>query len=150
TDVRPPAGDELWHGGSGGFGGGSSGREEVLEPLKLTLDGVFFVDGGFAGPNRLGSWQRTTFAAQACLECAAMAKEARSKGTPADEFFVQVQTHAGQTDALRLSPSPPPSRDSEPDPEQIRNFQRQMVGGQVLSMRKHLDGQAVMARVEAW
>jgi hypothetical protein len=73
----------------------SSGRDEVLEPLKLTLDGVFFVNGGFAGPNRLGSWERTTLAAQARLECAALAREARSKGTPADEFFVQVQTHTG-------------------------------------------------------
>jgi hypothetical protein len=149
TDVRPPVGDELWHGGSFSFGGGSSGRDEVLEPLKLTLDGVFFVDGGFAGPNRLGSWERTTFAAEACLECAVLAREARSKGTPSDEFFLQVQTHTGQTDELRLTP-PPPSLDSEPDPERIRNFERQMVGRQVLSMLKHLDGQAIMARVEAW
>lgn len=82
TDVRPPAADELWHGGFFGSSGGSaSDRSEAVEPVKLTLDGVFFVDGGFAGPNRLGSWEQTVSAALAYLACAALAREAREAGT---------------------------------------------------------------------
>ncbi|HEY6345152.1 MAG TPA: hypothetical protein VIY49_26960 [Bryobacteraceae bacterium] len=52
TDVRPPAADELGPSFALGAGGGNNNGE----PIKLTLDGVFFVDGGFAGSNQLGSW----------------------------------------------------------------------------------------------
>jgi hypothetical protein len=89
TDVRGAAEDELWQGGFVSTSGGS--RNDLDEPAKLTLDGVFFVDGGFAGPNRLGAWEHTVFAAEAHLVCAALAREAREKGTPPDVFFVQVQ-----------------------------------------------------------
>jgi hypothetical protein len=149
TDVRPPVADELSRGGFLSIGAGSG--SDYLDPLKLTLDGVFFVDGGFAGPNQLGSWEQTVSAAEAYLHCAALAREARSKGTPPDEFFVQVQAFTGQTDPPNLPPPPPPSLQSEPrDPEPIRNHERQMVGRRVLGMRKTSGDYATMARVEAW
>ena len=59
TDVKPPAADELWHGSFVRIYGDGSGSHES-QPVKLTLDGIFFVDGGFAGPNRLGAWEQTT------------------------------------------------------------------------------------------
>ena len=65
TDVRQPVADEL---SSGGFGGiGTGGHRGVREPVKLTLDGVFFVDGGFAGPNQRGTWEQVVFAREAHL-----------------------------------------------------------------------------------
>jgi hypothetical protein len=96
TDVRPPAADEVWHGSFVSMGGGSD--SDGSEPVKLSLDGVFFVDGGFAGPNHLWSWEYTVFAAEAYLNCAALAQEARRQGTPPAEFFAQVQTFTGQKD----------------------------------------------------
>jgi hypothetical protein len=150
TDVRPPAEDELWHGGSFGFGVG--GRPQPGEPLKLTLDGVFFVDGGFAGANRLGAWEQTVFAAEAYLACAALARETRGKGTPPDDFLAQVQQITGQTDEARMPPPPPPPHpaESEADADSIRRFARQWVGRQVLQMRKMQGDEAVIAAVAAW
>jgi hypothetical protein len=147
TDVRPPAADELWHGGFGmGFGGSS---HDVSDPLKLTLDGVFFVDGGFAGPNRLGSWEQTVFAAEAYLDYAAMAREARSKGTPPSDFFLQVQALTGQSDPPLMPPPRPPTRSESgaPDPEPIRKYERLMVGWGILMSKRD---EAARARIEAW
>ncbi len=148
TDVKSPAANELWHGGFSGFGGGRSGRNEVLEPLKLTLDGVFFVDGGFAGPNQLGSWESTVSSAEAHLELAALTRGARSKGTSPDEFFMQIQTLVGLTDIDRIPHHPRPPG-LAPDPDAIRQRERQMVAWNLFQMRKTQTDEAIMARVEA-
>lgn len=151
TDVRPPAPDELSQGG--GWSGVRHGPpRHGLKAVKLTLDGVFFVDGGFAGPDRLGSWEQTVFAADAYAACAALAQKARSKGTPAAEFFAQVSAFTGQTDDRRMPPPPPPrSAESGPvDPEPIRQRELQMVGWRSLQMRKSLGDEAAMTRMEAW
>jgi len=146
TDVRPPAADELWHGGFVSMGGGS--RRDVAEPLKLTLDGVFFVDGGFAGPNCLYSWEATVSAAEGHLKCAALAREVRSKRTPLDEFFARVQTLTGQTDDGRMPP--PLHLPNLESPAPVGRYQLQMVGRRVLDMRKRLGDEGAMAQVEAW
>ncbi len=145
TDVRQPAADELWHGGF--FMSGGS-RADDLKPLKLTLDGVFFVDGGFAGPNRLGAWEQTVFAAEAYLKCGSLAREARRKGIPAAAFFDRVRTLTGQ---MEEDPPIPPPPDLNPrDPEPIRKHERQWVGRQALDMRMRLGEEAAIARIEAW
>src|SRR5580698_4112070 len=104
TDVRPPAPDDLSRGG-GWMSVGHVRRPDGLKPVKLTLDGVFFVEGGFAGPNRLGSWEETVFAADADLACAALAREARRKGTAPAEFFAHLSAFTGQTEQ-RMPPMP--------------------------------------------
>ncbi len=147
TDVRPPAADELWHGGFWSMSSGS--RDERLQPLKLTLDGVFFVDGGFAGPNTLASWDQTVFAAEAHLACAALAREVRAKRRPASDFFAQVQTITGQ--AAKDPDPPPPFWGAEGlDREAIRKHELRELGWRVFSMRQNLDEQAVVDRVLAW
>jgi hypothetical protein len=150
TDVRPPAADELWHGGF--VWTSSEAMSDPLKPLKLTLDGIFFVDGGFAGPNRLGSWEQTVFAAEGHLPCAALAREARSKGATPAEFFVQVQTLTGRTEGAPMPPPPPPPslESKSPDPEPIRKYEQQMVGWRVLDMRQRLGDEAAIASTEAW
>ena len=86
TDVRPPAADEPSSGGfAGGFGGG--GRRGAREVLKLTLDGVFFVDGGFAGPNQLGSWDQVVAAREAYLTFADLARQAGDSSAAQGDFF---------------------------------------------------------------
>jgi hypothetical protein len=150
TDVRPPIADELLRGGFVSMRGGSGA--DHLEPSKLTLDGVFFVDGGFAGPNQLGSWEQGVFAAEAHLACGALARKTRSGGAPPAEFFAQVQALTGQADSDELPvPPPPPSlKPAPPDPEPIRKFEQRTAGHQVFGMRKRLGDEATIARIEAW
>lgn len=156
TDIRSPAAHELWHGGFAGSGGRSSGRKEILESVKLTLDGVFFADGGFAGSNQLGFWESTVSSAEAHLECAALAREARAQGTMPGDFFMQVQTllgltEIGLTDTESIPHHPPPPPPSlRPDAGAIRQRERQIVAWRLLSMRRAMDGRAIMARGEAW
>src|SRR5260370_3188490 len=60
TDVRPPQPDELWIGGGVGGGGGSRRPLGLLKSVTLALDGVFFLDGGLAGPDTLHNFDRMT------------------------------------------------------------------------------------------
>lgn len=149
TDVRSPAADELSRGGKWWSSVGRADRDRP-KPAKLTLDGVFFVDGGFAGPNHLGSWESTVSAAEAHLACAALAREARSKAMAAADFFEQLRAFTGYVGEQRM-PIPPNSfADEPPDLEAIRTYERQMVGQSVSSMRKSLGDEAALARIEAW
>ncbi len=142
TDVRPPSADELWHGGFFYVGGLDVNTDE---PLKVTLDGVFFVDGGFAGPNLLGSWEQTVFAAEAHLACAALA---RVNSQSASAFFLQVRQLTGATDERSFPAPPPPS--AAPDPEAIRKRELQIVGCNVLGFRQRVGDEAVIAGVAGW
>jgi hypothetical protein len=58
SDVRPPAADEVWRGGVVGARAGRGRHQRSIHRVTLTLDGVFFVDGGFAGPNRKHLWEQ--------------------------------------------------------------------------------------------
>jgi hypothetical protein len=150
TDVRAPTEDELWHGSYFSLGVGSG--TDTREPVKLTLDGVFFVDGGFSGPNRLGSWEYTLSSAEAHLACAALAREARGKSTPPGAFFVQAQQFTGQSDQVSVPPPPPPvsPESGPPDAEWIRSYERRLVGWEVLWSRQRLGDDAARASIAAW
>jgi len=143
TDVRPPVGDELWSGGSFRV---SAGLANDQEPLKLTIDGVFFADGGFAGPNQLGSWEQATMAMEAYLDCAALAREALEKHTDAERFFGRIGEFTGCTEAS----SPPPPLHLNRDPAAIRAVERYDIGKIVLWTRKRMDDGKALAQIAAW
>jgi hypothetical protein len=85
TDVRPPTPDEKWRGGAitGSGGGGVSGRDPVKQ-ITLVLDGVFFLDGEFVGPNREKLFEQTVSDAEAHMTVAKIARDAHNNGlTPA-------------------------------------------------------------------
>jgi hypothetical protein len=135
TDVRPPAADELGPSFAlGGGGGGDSG-----EPFKLTLDGVFFVDGGFAGPNQLGTWDHLVAAREAYLSASALARSAPQTPAGRADFFARVDKLSGldtgpQPNAPQAFAPPPPRplprflRADGPDRESIRKYEQQSVG----------------------
>jgi hypothetical protein len=142
--VRAPEEDELWHGGFFSMSGGSVSDSE--QPVKLTLDGVFFVDGGFAGPDTLGVWEHTRFAAEAFLACAALARKSAS------DFFTRVQQLTGQTDSVNRPPPPPPPP-LEPGPkdeDSIRSYELRKVARTVLSMRSSMGDEKAIANIAAW
>lgn len=146
TDVRSPREDELWHGGFFGASGGS--RNDQIEAVRLTLDGVFFTDGGFAGANRLGVWEHTSFAAEAYLACARLAREAHERGTPPSAFFVQVNELTGYEDAA--PPPPPGSPSGPPDLDLIRKREQWTVGELVTWTRKRLGDEGAIASIAVW
>jgi len=138
TDVRAPAQDELRLGDCfvtlvpGGFDG-------IRESVKLSLDGVFFADGGFAGPNQLGSWEHLVAARETYLSYAVEARESDRAG-----FFDRMQQARGA--APLVMPSPYEGLDGSA----IREYQRQQIAHSVLLMRERLGDTATLAAVAAW
>jgi hypothetical protein len=149
TDVRPPEQDELWHGGFFGFGGGTN--REGKEPVTLTLDGIFFEDGGFAGPDRLGSWEQIVSAAETYLAAAALARGTQRSGMTATDLFLRIRTLTGQPENGRLPPPPPPAPfGGRRDPESLRECERRLVGWQIQEMRTQVGDNAAMERIAKW
>jgi hypothetical protein len=151
-DVRPPAADELW---TGGFISAGGGRRDQGEPLKLTLDGVFFVDGGFAGPNQLGTWDQVVAAREAYLACAALAREGGETLAGQDNFFAQMQQMSGLTgNEPRIGSMLPPPRPVHSrlgaDRDSIRTYHQQRVSRSALMMREHSGAGAAIAAIAAW
>jgi len=94
TDVRPPIGDEMWAGGIGG-GGGSGGSNRIhIETITLSLDGVFFTDGTFAGPNTCGLFEKVTESAEAHRQILTIAKHGQDRGDTPAQILAQIQTIA--------------------------------------------------------
>jgi len=149
TDVRPPEPGELWHGGFVSWGGGK--ECEGRKPVKLTLDGIFFEDGGFAAPDRLGAWEQTVSAAEAYLEVAALAREAQRSGMPPADFFLRMRTLTGQPEEGRLPAPPPPGPSVGPcDPAPLRERERGMVGWRALQMRAHMSDETAIENIANW
>lgn len=149
SDVRPAEADELSVGGFVQWGEACSTTD--LHPLKLTLDGVFFRDGAFAGKNRLGTWESTVFTAEASLACAALAQETLRNSQPPADFFRRVQEFTGATDVRRSSPRRPFGDTPGPlDPEPMRKRQRELVGRRVLSFRKFRSDEQALNAIAAW
>jgi len=141
TDVRPPDPDEVWYGGFMISSGSAWAGPSV--PVKLTLDGVFFIDGGFAGPDRLATWEETVFARETYLSCAKLAREATDPGA----FFTQVRELTGFVDDQA---PPPPGPLSAPDLELLRGSALWTVGQTVFWLRKYRGDEAAMKAVASW
>jgi hypothetical protein len=105
TDVRPPGPEEVWTGGvMGGRGGGNRSRGPMRE-VTLTLDGVFFSDGGFAGPNRKGLWDQIVSCAEANQRVAALARQGHERGAAPQNILAEIEAVTGT--ATDRPPEPP-------------------------------------------
>lgn len=98
TDVRPPRPDEKYNNSGGGGGAGGSGgvtRPVPIRQVTLILDGVFFDDGEFVGPNREGLWERTVSDAEAHTQVAKVACDGHNNGLPPDQIVAAVERLTG-------------------------------------------------------
>lgn len=96
TDVRPPTDDEKWRGGIAMAG--ARARESSFEGVKeitLILDGVFFLDGEFVGPNHEKLFERTVADAEAHMIVAKVASDAQDRGLSATEILGEVEKVTG-------------------------------------------------------
>jgi hypothetical protein len=155
TDVSTPSEDERWCGGR--FRISSHPRYDPdAEPVKLTLDRVFFTDEGFAGPNQLGSWDRFVAARETHLNCALQARRAAVAPDAQADFFYRWQKLSGLTgdEPCRSSVLPPPRpphyRPNSVDHEDIRRYQQETVARKVLGMRDNLGAEAAILAIAAW
>jgi hypothetical protein len=126
SDMRPPEPDEIW---PGGIASGCAGRGHSRGPLRkvtLTLDGVFFDDGGFAGPNREGLWDRTVLQADAHLRVAEIVRQRRDDGNSTEKIFAEIETVAGPMSAHPPPPPPPPPPAGMRTPETYRASTRRI------------------------
>lgn len=134
TDVRPPDEVEDWKGGWAS-GRGASMRMMPLEPRMLSIDGVFFEDGGFAGPNLLGSWEHTVAAAESRLE---IARRCADANTVDDVCAAEM-------------PSPVHPRPGDPVPaDRIRAFEEGFVRFQISRMRDVAGEEQALRMIATW
>lgn len=98
TDARLPAPDEMWQRtGGGGIGNGAGSRflQNPIQSVTLVLDGVFFTDGEFVGPDQFGLWESVTTEAQKRMAAAKTARDGKARGLPASAILDQVATIIG-------------------------------------------------------
>jgi hypothetical protein len=96
TDVRPPAPDEKWRGGMiGGTGRGGGNSRDPVRQVTLVLDGVFFLDGEFVGPNAERLFEQTVADAEAHLIVARITREGHNEGLRPGEILAQIERAAG-------------------------------------------------------
>ena len=144
SDVRPPGPDEIWAGGVGcGRGGGNRSRGPMKE-VTLTLDGVFFDDGGFVGPNRNGLWEQIVLSAEAHLRVAAMAREGLDRGVAAREILAEIESVTGPARDGRHVPF------RERTPEMYGESALQRLASQIGVVRRNQGDEHTVSMVMAW
>jgi hypothetical protein len=77
-----------------------------MKEVTLTLDGVFFTDGGFVGPNRKGLWEQIVFSAEAHLRLTKIEREGHDNGVAPQKILAEIETVTGP--ATDRPPAPPP------------------------------------------
>ena len=113
TDARLPAPDEVWRRtGGGGIGnGGGLNRQGPIQSITLALDGVFFTDGEFVGPDNHGLWESVTTEAKMRMEEALAAREGKARGLAASTILDEIDKTIG----------PAPGRSASPTREAIKS-----------------------------
>jgi hypothetical protein len=108
--------------------------------VTLTLDGVFFADGSFAGPNRYQLWEQVVSNADAHLEVARIAKQGHFEGRPPKDILADIEKLTGPGSDGAPVPRPGPGVSAE----DYRRSAFQWVGWVVSETRKtHGDERAI-------
>lgn len=121
----------------------------TIRSTTLSLDGVFFLDGGFVGPDQAGMWAKTTGAARIHTELARLAFEGRARGDSAAEIFGRL-SEATSAPVDPLSPPPPSSPhirigfQATARPEFVEAAHR------VAMMRQYYGDDATLDRLASW
>lgn len=106
SDVRPPWPDEMWTGGGIGMPSRGSRPLGPMASVTLTLDGVFFDDGGFVGPNTRGLWDQVVSSAEAHTQIAKIARQGHNAGITPAKILADVEAVTGPG-ASHMTPPPP-------------------------------------------
>jgi len=134
TDVRPPADDEKWRAGIIGSGGGGGDSRDPIRQVTLVLDGVFFVDGEFVGPDDGKMFEQTVADAEAHRVLARIAQDGHHKGLSAAEILAEIEKTTGA--APGRPPLPPNLGNQAATREDFRTAALQAIAYQFGMRRK--------------
>lgn len=153
TDVRPPAPEEKWPGKGGIFGFGSGGGMNLRDPVKqitLSLDGVFFLDGEFVGPNREGQFEETVALAEAHMQVAKIAREGHDSGRAPAQILAEIENITGP--APEEFHAPPDTCQNGAKPEEFRRWALQRLAEEFTQEREfpHYSDENLVARIMSW
>ncbi len=109
-DVRQPTLEERWRGATFSMEAGHREPEPDwhtrVKSIKLTLDGVFFADGGFAGPNECQLWESVIYRAKVYKSVAQAARKLHETGMEPAALLAEVEKitgkHSPQSGPLHL------------------------------------------------
>ena len=153
SDIRPPTPEEKWPGKGGGFGIGRSRGMNLRDPVKqitLTLDGVFFLDGEFVGPNREGLFEETVAVAEAHMLVAKIAREGHDSGRAPAQILAEIESITGP--APQEFHVPPGARQNGVKPEVFRRWALQQLAEEFARERNfpHCSDENLVVRIMGW
>jgi hypothetical protein len=147
SDVRPPIGEEIWQGGIVGSGGSSRRDAHAdLESITLSLDGVFFTDGSFTGPNTRKLFEQVTASAEAHQQVLAIAEEGWQRGDTPAQILAEIRTVAPVSGRPPM-PRPPIGIGREDD---YRSLALQQVGFRISGQQSHSDDEQALQTILGW
>ena len=147
SDVRPPGPDEIWKGGVFSVGGAFGRRDGQMKSVTFTLDGVFFADGGFAGPNRHGLWEQVLGRAEAALQAAEAAQRGHNDGLTPAQIFSEIDKAIGPA---RDRPPVPPAPSGTWTSSDYRRFSRESTAFHIARTRQDLGDERAIYAIIDW
>jgi hypothetical protein len=147
SDVRPPKPDEVWEGGWFGFGGGNRLNRQLdeMKSVTLILDGIFFADGEFAGPNQLQLFDMVVYGSGVCQDVAGTAAQLVKGGNDDAAILTAVEKQTGPS---RAATPPPPG--SQSPPELFREQARAFIALTISHTRKQLGDARTVSMLAGW
>ncbi len=143
TDVRPPRPDEIWRGGGIGSTVGSRSRPlPEMHSVVLVIDGLFFADGEFIGPDHCLLWEDVFYEAEAKLETARRARTLHDRGLGAADILAELEKFLGP------DTSPPPMRPKTA--EDFRAQHRHGVAGWLRFIRPQRSDESIVYNLLSW
>ncbi len=119
--------------------GKSTVRTRTLQSVTLTLDGAFFGDGEFVGPNRAGLWERVTERAHTRLAVALAARNARDRGMSSADVLKRVTELTGAAPSSPPRPPRPPRLWTDtPSRKEVQHRELQMRAWEIELRRQTL------------
>jgi hypothetical protein len=146
TDVRPAQPDEVWK-ATFTLGGGNRLIRDLdeLKSVTLILDGIFFADGEFAGPNQLQLFDTVVHEAEVYRDVARAVSRLVKSGNNADTIFTAVEKLTGPSRAAM-----PPRPGAQSPPEAFREQARSFIASMISCLRKQRSDSEAMSMLVDW
>ena len=150
TDVRAPRSDEVWRGGAVRAGGGGRALTDTsrVRNVVLVIDGAFFVDGEFLGPNQMRLWEDVYHEGEVKIEAAHIAGDGKRSGRSATDIMVDIDRYTGPPPDPRSLP--PMARRETVEAEDFRRWHRGQLASWFSYLRQQGGDEAVVDKLVSW